>query len=410
MVKIIPFTAVRPTKDKVGLVVSRSYEDYPVDELNTTLSYNPFSFLHIINPGYKFHHDISGERRFSLVKNRYLEFIEEDIFLKDKNPAFYIYKIKTRKSTFCGIFAGASIDDYRKNNIKKHEATLQTREKLFKEYLKTVGFNAEPVLLTYPDNNRIDEIIKSITVQNPEYEFATTDKAIHYLWKVDDGNIVSEIQQVFKELDGVYIADGHHRSASSNLLAEELQQKNPKHTGEEPYNYFMSYLIPESNLKIYEFNRMVKDLNGLSKEEFLIHLDEYFRIENRGADLYKPSKIHHFGMYLEGEFYSLYLRKNYPFTNSLSELDTQILFVTILKPILGIEDLRNDSRIEYGYGKYNTIKMKDSIDNGKFKVGFSLYPVKVSQMKQIADDGLKMPPKTTYIEPKLKSGLTIYEF
>ena len=148
----------------------------------------------------------------------------------------------------------------------------------------------------------------------------------------------------------------------------------------------------------------------MSKEEFLIHLDEYFRIENRGADLYKPSKIHHFGMYLEGEFYSLYLRKNYPFTNSLSELDTQILFVTILKPILGIEDLRNDSRIEYGYGKYNTIKMKDSIDNGKFKVGFSLYPVKVSQMKQIADDGLKMPPKTTYIEPKLKSGLTIYEF
>ncbi|WP_417443801.1 DUF1015 domain-containing protein [Joostella sp.] len=410
MVKIIPFAAVRPTKDKVGLVVSRSYEDYPVDELNTTLSYNPFSFLHIVNPGYKFHHDISGERRFSLVKNRYLEFIEESVFIKDPNPAFYIYKIKTRKGDFCGIFAGASIADYQQNKIKKHEATLQKREKLFKDYLKTVGFNAEPVLLTYPDTEEIDIIINDVTAGVPEYEFATTDKASHYLWKVDDQKVINGIQAAFKKLDCLYIADGHHRSASSNLLSKELQKENPKHTGEESYNYFMSYLIPESNLKIYEFNRMVKDLNGLTKEEFLIQLDTHFRIENRGADLYKPSTIHHFGMYLDGEFYSLYLRKNYPFTDSLSQLDTQILFVTILKPILGIKDLRNDSRIEYGYGKYNTIKMKDLIDKGDFKIGFSLFPVEVSQMKEIADEGLKMPPKTTYIEPKLKSGLTIYEF
>ncbi|QLE02723.1 DUF1015 domain-containing protein [Galbibacter sp. BG1] len=410
MIKIIPFAAVRPTKANVGLVVSRSYEDYPVDELNTTLSYNPFSFLHIVNPGYKFHHDISGERRFSLVRNRYLEFLEEGVFKKDDKASFYIYKIKTRKGSFCGIFAGASVADYRNNIIKKHEATIKSREKLFKDYLKTVGFNAEPVLLTYPDNQEIDTIVNAVTQQTPEYEFATTDKAIHYLWKVDDANLIEKIQGVFSQLDSVYIADGHHRSASSNLLAKELQKENPEHTGEETYNYFMSYLIPESNLKIYEFNRMVKDLNGLTKEEFLIQLDEYFRIENRGADLYKPSKIHHFGMYLDGEFYSLYLRKNYTFSDSLSELDTQILFVTILKPILGIKDLRNDTRIEYGSGKYNTIKMKDAIDNGKFKIGFSLFPVKVSQMKQIADDGLKMPPKTTYIEPKLKSGLTIYEF
>ncbi|MEL4308271.1 DUF1015 domain-containing protein [Joostella sp. CR20] len=410
MVKIIPFSAVRPTKANVGLVVARSYEDYPTDELNTILSYNPFSFLHIVNPGYKFHQDISGERRFSLVKNRYQEFLEEGIFIKDETPAFYIYKIETQKDSFCGIFAGASVEDYRNNKIKKHEATIQLREELFKEYLKTVGFNAEPVLLTYPDNTVINEIIETITQRIPTYEFATTDKATHFLWKVDDAVSIQSIQQFFNQLDCVYIADGHHRSASSNLLAEELQQKNKNHTGEESYNYFMSYFIPESNLKIYEFNRMVKDLNGLSKEEFLIQLDEYFRIENHGADLYKPSKIHHFGMYLDGEFYSLYLRKNFKFTDELSRLDTHILFTTVLKPILGINDLRNDRRIEYGYGKYNTIKMKDLIDCGKFKVGFSLFPVNVNQLKAIADNNLKMPPKTTYIEPKLKSGLTIYEF
>ncbi|WP_335965335.1 DUF1015 domain-containing protein [Galbibacter sp. PAP.153] len=410
MVKIIPFAAVRPTKDKVSLVVSRSYEDYPTNELNATLSYNPFSFLHIINPGYKFHHDISGERRFSLVRNRYLEFIEENVFTKDESPSLYIYKIKTRKGDFCGIFAGASVEDYQNNSIKKHEATLQTREELFKDYLKTVGFNAEPVLLTYPDNAEIDAIITTVTKEIPEYEFATTDKAVHCLWKISNLKIIDTIQQVFKKMDCVYIADGHHRSASSNLLAEELKSNNPDHTGKEPYNYFMSYFIPESNLKIYDFNRMVKDLNGLSKEEFLIQLDEHFRIENRGDDLYKPSKKHHFGMYLDGEFYSLYLRKHYEFSNSLSELDTHILYITVLKPILGIEDLRNDNRIEYGYGKYNTIKMKDFIDQGKFKVGFSLFPIKVDQMKKISDEGLKMPPKSTYIEPKLKSGLTIYEF
>ncbi|MDG3582201.1 DUF1015 domain-containing protein [Galbibacter pacificus] len=410
MVKIIPFAAVRPTKDKVSLVVSRSYEDYPTNELNATLSYNPFSFLHIINPGYKFHHDISGERRFSLVRNRYLEFIEENVFTKDESPSLYIYKIKTRKGDFCGIFAGASVEDYQNNSIKKHEATLQTREELFKDYLKTVGFNAEPVLLTYPDNAEIDAIITTVTKEIPEYEFATTDKAVHYLWKISNLKIIDTIQQVFKKMDCVYIADGHHRSASSNLLSEELKSNNPDHTGKEPYNYFMSYFIPESNLKIYDFNRMVKDLNGLSKEEFLIQLDEHFRIENRGDDLYKPSKKHHFGMYLDGEFYSLYLRKHYEFSNSLSELDTHILYITVLKPILGIEDLRNDNRIEYGYGKYNTIKMKDFIDQDKFKVGFSLFPVKVDQMKKISDEGLKMPPKSTYIEPKLKSGLTIYEF
>ena len=209
----------------------------------------------------------------------------------------------------------------------------------------------------------------------------------------------------------IYIADGHHRSSSSYLLAKDLEEQNQNHKGDESYNFFMSYLIPESDLRIYEFNRLIKDLNGLSKEEFLIKLDEWFRIENRGIEAYKPSKPHHFSMYLDGEFYSLYLRKTiYEFTNALEELDAQILFKTVLKPILGIQDLRSDTRIEYSHGKNGIVYVKSCVDKGDFTVGFGLYPASVTQMKKIADQGLKMPPKSTYIEPKLRSGITIYEF
>ena len=212
-------------------------------------------------------------------------------------------------------------------------------------------------------------------------------------------------------MNKLYIADGHHRSASSSLLTTHLKNENSDHTGEEPYNFFMSYLIPESELQIYEFNRLIKDLNGLSKEEFLISLDEYFRIENRGNSYYKPSKKHHFSMYLDGEYYSLYLRKEgYQIKNSLDTLDVQILFDTILKPILGINDLRNDSRIEYPHGKTNLAYIKSMIDSNKFAVGFSLLPITIQELKNIADEGLTMPPKSTFIEPKLRSGITIYEF
>jgi Uncharacterized conserved protein len=209
----------------------------------------------------------------------------------------------------------------------------------------------------------------------------------------------------------LYIADGHHRCASSYLLSKAMKEDNKEHNGEENYNFFMSYLIPESDLKIYEFNRIIKDLDGLSKEEFLIALDAIFRIENRGEEYYKPSKKHHFSMYLDGQFYSLYLRKNnYEIANALDALDTQILFETVLKPILGIEDLRNDHRIEYSHGKNDLVHVKTLVDKGEFKVGFGLVPIHIDELKQIADEGLKMPPKSTYIEPKLRSGVTIYEF
>lgn len=411
MAIIKPFKAIRPTKDKVAFVTSRSYQDYSENEVESVLRYNPFSFLHIINPGYKFSKEVSGEARFKMVHNRYLEFLEGNIFLKDSKDSFYMYQIEKHNFKCCGFFCAASVQDYRDDIIKKHEDTISQREQLFAKYLKTVGFNAEPVLITYSNTGALEAIIDREKKKAPAYYFTTPDKITHTLWVISDDSAVNGLIHEFSKMESLYIADGHHRSASSSLLANIYKIGNSNHTGKEPYNYFMCYMIPESEIQIYEFNRMVKDLNGYTKEEFLIRLDALFRIEKKGSTLYKPTKKHHFSMYLDGDFYSLFLRKKvYKFTDVLSRLDTQILYKTILEPILGITDLRTDKRIAYGFGKHNIIRMKDEIDQGRFKVGFSLVPLKVDEIKAIADAGLVMPPKSTYIEPKLRSGLAIYEF
>ncbi len=408
MATVKPFRAIRPTKDKAPFVVSRSYQSYSKKELNANLEFNPFSFLHIINPGYKFYKQVSGNKRFSLVRNRYLEFLEDDILKKDMQPGFYLYQIEQDDLTCCGLFCATSVADYRNNIIQKHEDTIKRRETLFANYLKTVKFNAEPVLMTYADNSEIKALLDTEKSKVPAYHFTTTDKVSHKLWVISDEMVTKNIQNRFANVGKLYIADGHHRSASSNLLSNMFKTQGALE--EKSSDYFMSYLIPESEIRIYEFNRMVKDLNGLSKEEFLIQLDTYFRIENKGNVLYKPTKKHHFSMYLDGEFYSLYLRKTvYDFSDALSELDTQILYTTVLHPILGISDLRNDKRISYGSGKHNIIRMKNEIDTQQYIVGFSMLPISISEIKKIADAGLVMPPKTTYIEPKLRSGMAIYE-
>ncbi len=412
MAIVKPFKAIRATRDKVALVSTKSREIYTPEMLDAKLAFNPYTFLHVINPGYKYHkQDVSGELRFKLVHNRYLEFKEEQYFTQDESPAFYIYQKKSAQNSFCGIISATSVEDYHNDVIKKHEGTLQQRELLFENYLKNTGFNAEPVLLTYPDNSTIETIIKKYQQERTEYEFTTTDKETHLLWIVKNTKDIEEITNAFKEVKTLYIADGHHRSTSSCLLAQRLAKENPDHTGNEAYNFFMSYLLPESQLSIYEFNRFIKDLNGLTPDEFLIELDTYFRIENRGQELYKPTKKHHFSMYLNGEFYSLYLRKSaYEFTNALSKLDAEILYQTVLKPILGIQDIRNDSKIIYSQNKSDSLELKTKVDTGEYKVSFGMMPTDIDELKSIVDSGLLMPPKTTYIEPKLRSALTIYEF
>lgn len=402
---IKPFKGVRAAPHMASHVISRTYQDYSDAELEALLKYNPFSFLHILNPGYKFSHSLKGEERFNLVRNRYLEFKEEQYLIQDEQPVFYIYERSDAVHSYTGIIAATSTDDYDKGLIKKHEDTIAQREQLFKEYLKTVGFNAEPVLLTYPDDTTVDELIIQQKEAVPVYNFVTTDRSRHKVWVITDIAVITQIQQRFEKLPHVYIADGHHRSASSSLLASDMGNTH------DSYKYCMSYLIPESQLRIYEFNRLVKDLNGLSKEDFLMKLDMTFRIQNRGLELYKPSKKHHFSMYLDGEFYSLYLRKDiFNIKTALDDLDTQMLYDLVLQPILGIEDLRNDARIAYSYGQTDLLRIKDRVDKGEFEVGFGLFPATVEQLKSIADESMVMPPKSTYIRPKLPSGLTIYEF
>ena len=412
MANILPFKAVRPTRDKVSLVAARPYQSYTKEQLESRLRDNPFSFLQIVNPGYRFDKDVSGETRYNLVRNRYLEFKEDGIFTQDESPCYYIYKIVDREDQeFNGVIAAVSNLDFEKHVVRKHEDTIEYREVMFKEYLKTVGFNAEPVLLTYPDNPTIKTIITKIQKERAEFEFTTTYRDTHYLWKVEDIETIDALKQEFQNIPTIYIADGHHRSTSAYLLYKDLKEANPEHDGNEPYNFFMSYLIPESDLQIHAFNRLVEDLNGLSKEEFLILLDSNYRIENRGKTPYQPIKKHHFSMYLDGEFYSLHLRRTaYTIETSLDGLDSQILYKTILNPILGIEDLRNDQRISYINGKRDLVNIKSSVDSGAYQVGFVMLPIGVEEMKQISDDGLIMPPKSTYIEPKLRSGVTIYEY
>lgn len=411
MAIVKPFKAVRPSRDKVALVSSKSFDAYTAKELDAKLEFNPFTFLHIINPGHKYHQEFSGIQRFQMIHNRYQEFKENKIFIQDETASFYLYESSDTHDYFCGIIGATAVDDYTNGCIKKHEGTLKKREQLFETYLKATGFNAEPVLLTYKDDKDFNTLLQTIKKKRPEYEFSTTDKKLHRLWLINHKDKIRKITAFFEKKEALYIADGHHRSASSSLLKKDLQAENIHHQGNENYNFFMSYIIPESNLKISEFNRFIKDLNGLSIDEFLIKLDKSYRIEDRGKHFYKPSKKHHFSMYLGGKFYSLYLRKNI-FSNEdpLSKLDAEILYKTILKPILGINNLNNNDRISYRNNKLDLLSIKTLVDNGQFEVSFGMLPITIDEMKSIADAKLIMPPKTSYIEPKLRSGLTMYEF
>ena len=405
MAKIVPFRALRPTRDKVSLVTSRSYEDYSAAEFASQLDFNPLSFLHVLNPAYSNQQKIPFEKRFKQVHQKYKEFKEEHILVQDQKPGVYLYKIVSKNHSFTGIIVGTSVEDYNNNHIKKHEDTLEYRVDLFKDYIKYAGFNTEPVLMTYPDTFAITRWIALREEEIPDFEFSTTSKDIHYLWKIEDESEIQWLQSVFQEMGDLYIADGHHRSASAALLYEEN-----KHLGLENLNYFMSFLIAESNVKIYEYNRLIKDLNGLSKENFINKLTEYFVVEIKPEKIFQPTEKHQFGMYLDGDFYALYLKKDKKdFDSLLNSLDAQILYETVLLPILGIEDLRNDERIEYISGKQSVLDLKNKVDSEAFEIGFLLFPSNIYEIKAIADANLIMPPKSTYIEPKFRSGLMVYE-
>lgn len=404
MSKIIPFKAVRPTPDKVALVTCRNYDDYSPAELASWLDFNPYSFLHVINPAYVHSQKITLDKRFKGVSLKYQDFKNDGIFMEEDKAVFFLYEIQTKSQSFTGIVAGTSIEDYKNNVIKKHEDTLQYRVELFKDYLHQTGFNTEPVLITYPDNAAVNSWITEKKKQQPIYHFSTTNKEKHTLWKIETDAEITWLENQFEKIPELYIADGHHRSASAELLYDQN-----KALGNENLNNFMSFLIAESNVKIYEFNRIIRDLNGNSKEDFLQKLSENFIIKSKEQELWKPQSKFEFGMYLDGAFYALFYKLENNTNSLLENLDAQILYDKVLQPILGIEDLRNDERIEYIPGKQSILTIKELVDEGEFEVGFMLFPSDISEIKALADNNLIMPPKSTYIEPKFRSGLMVYE-
>lgn len=410
MADILPFPAIRPAPDKAPYVVSRSYETYSSSQRKYEMKHNPFSFLHVLNPGFKFHQKLRGTERFKGVRNRYLEFLEEGILVRDQIPAYYVYQSTDAYQSSFGIFCATSVHDYRNGVIRRHEDTLKKRENLFADYLESVLFNAEPVLMTYPHDPHIQELLSEVMERKPEYHFTTPDLVMHKMWIIAEPDSVEVLKRAFNRIPLIYIADGHHRCASSNTLSYRMEDDSNKESQPKGCDFFMSYLVDETQLTIGSFSRLVTDLNGLQPDEVLFRLDNHFRIHEIGDLPYEPEEKHSFGMYLDGSFYSLHLRKSsYDFKDPLSRLDSHILYKTILQPILGIKNARMDTRIAYRNSPQPGLDIKTEVESGRYGVGFSMLPVTLKEIREVSDAGQIMPPKTSYMQPKLRSGLTIYD-
>lgn len=408
MANIHPFKAIRPTRDKAQLVSTRPLAAYRKHILRAKLDENPYTFLHIIHPeGDKEHHSRANSvERFEAVRDRFNDFMQEGILIQDNEPGFYVYRQTKSGHAFTGVIAGASIDEYYADRIKKHEATITSRESMFTNYLKLTGFNAEPVLLAHAHSEELDQILHEITKERPEYEFSTTDMIKHELWLVQ-GTQVSHIQRLFQGIDALYIADGHHRSASSARLKETLSKDGGKHFPN--HDFFLAYLIDEQKLEIIEFNRLVKHLNGHTTESFLKALEANFDIEAI-KKIRQPAQEHEIICLIKKKVFSLTVKPQLLETpDVVKNLDAQILTDQILTPILGITDLKTSKDIEFVPGTKGLKYIQEQVKKDVFEAAFILFPVSMSEVKAVADEGRIMPPKSTWVEPKMRSGLTIYK-
>lgn len=411
MAIVKPFKGIRPAKDKVHLVASRSVDTYKTAELAAKLAENPYTFLHIIRPRFGADQKVTtgSPEYLRRIKGNYNSFLKDGILESDEAYAFYIYRQEKDDAAYTGIIGCASIDDYFNGVIKIHEQTLTHKEEKLRDYLEVCDFNAEPVCLTYPADAVIDQAVETITKAEPDFDFSTTDRVRHKLWMVSDAQKVKFISERFSRIPAIYIADGHHRTASSALLGKKKREQHPKYKGDEPFNYLMAAFFPEHQLKIFDFNRVVKDLNGLRVPEFLGKLEEKFAIEEKEEDLYKPEELHNISMYIEGKWYSLKAKPGtYIKNDPVESLDVSILSKHVLGPVLGIHDLKTDKRIAFVPGIKGMRELKSQVDSGKAKVAFGMFPVTMEQLKAISDTGNIMPPKSTWVEPKLRSGLVIF--
>lgn len=412
MAKIKPFRGVRPPRELVEEVASRPYDVLNSDEARREADGNPKSLYHIIKPEIDF--DPSTDEHDPCVYDKAVEnfnaFQSNGWLVQDDDDHYYIYAQTMDGRTQYGIVIAANVDDYMEERIKKHELTRRDKEEDRMKHVRINNANVEPVFFTFPDNDVLERIIADVTKGAPEYDFTAPDGFGHHFWVIDDKATIEAITGEFARIPYLYIADGHHRTAAAALVGAEKAKANPGHRGDEEYNYFLAVAFPASHLKIIDYNRVVRDLNGLTPEEFLSRLEKDFIVEARGADIYKPEKLHNFSLYLAGTWYSLTAREGrYNDQDPIGVLDVTISSDLILRDILGITDLRSDKRIDFVGGIRGLSELSRRVDSGEMAMALALYPVSMKQLMDIADSGNIMPPKTTWFEPKLRSGLVIHK-
>ncbi len=406
-----PFKGIRPKPELATKVASRPYDVLNSQEAKKEAEGNPFSFYHVIKPEIDLPEnvDIHSTQVYEKAKSNF-EKLFKDAMIQEDKPAYYIYAQTMFGKTQYGLVAGAAVTDYENNIIKKHELTRPDKEEDRMNHVRTANINAGPVFFAYKDNDTIDAIVAEKTSEKPEYDFTSNDDVRHQMWVVKDEAVVEKIEKTFaEEVEYIYVADGHHRTAAASLVGKERREQNPNHTGNEEYNFFLSVNFPASQLTIIDYNRVVKDLNGLSDDDFIKRLEESFDIENKGANEFKPSKLHEFSMYISGNWYKMTAKKGtYKENDPVGVLDVTILTDQVLSPHLNIKDLRRSERIEFVGGIRGLGELKNRVDAGEMKVAFALFPVSMNQLMDIADNDLIMPPKVTWFEPKLRSGLIVH--
>ena len=411
MAIIKPFKGIRPPKNLVEQIASRPYDVLNSEEARAEAEGNEKSLYHIIKPEIDFPigTDEHDEKVYSKAVENFKNFQKQGWLVQDEKENYYVYAQTMNGRTQYGLCVGAYVDDYMTGKIKKHELTRRDKEEDRMKHVRVNNANVEPVFFAYPHNDEIDAIVAEVVKGEPEYNFVAPDGFGHHFWVIEDEVTIARITELFAQMPSMYIADGHHRSAAAALVGNEKRLQNPNHKGDEEYNYFLAVCFPDNQLNIIDYNRVVKDLNGLSDEEFLAKLSENFEVEKIGAEIYKPAKLHNFSLYLSGNWYSLTAKVGtYNDNDPIGVLDVTISSNLILDEILGIKDLRSDKRIDFVGGIRGLGELKQRVDSGEMRVALALYPVSMKQLIDIADSGNIMPPKTTWFEPKLRSGLIIH--
>lgn len=413
MATIKPFKGIRPPKELVESIESRPYDVLSSKEAREEAGDNEMSLYHIIKPEIDFEEDIDeyDPRVYQKAADNFKKFMDKGWLVQDDKENYYLYAQTMNGKTQYGLVVGAAVADYMSGLIKKHELTRCDKEEDRMKHVRVCNANMEPVFFAYPDNARLDEIIKRIAQNEPEYDFiAPIDGFRHQFWIISNEDDIRAITEEFAKIPALYIADGHHRSAAAALVGAELARKDENHTGNEEYNYFMAVCFQASQLTILDYNRVVKDLNGLTPEQFINALSKNFIIEKKGSETYKPLCIHNFSLYLDGCCYSLTAKEGtYNDSDPIGVLDVDISTRLILNEILNIQDLRSDKRIDFVGGLRGLEELKKRVDSGEMKAALALYPVSMKQIMDIADSGAIMPPKATWFEPKLRSGLVIHK-